>query len=42
MTVDAQKVFSCVYRMRERFGLTLVAQVLKGSTDKRILSLHLD
>ena len=42
VTVDAQKVFSCVYRMRERFGLTLVAQVLKGSTDKRILSLHLD
>ena len=42
VTIDAQKVFSCVYRMRERFGLTLVAQVLKGSTDKRILSLHLD
>ena len=42
MTGVAQKGFSCVYRMRERFGLTLVAQVLKGSTDKRILSLHLD
>ena len=42
MTIDAQKVFSCVYRMRERFGLTLVAQVLKGSSDKRVLALHLD
>ena len=28
--------------MRERFGLTLVAQVLKGSSDKRVLTLHLD
>ena len=42
VTIDAQKVFSCVYRMRERFGLTLVAQVLKGSSDKRVLALHLD
>ena len=42
VTIDAQKVFSCVYRMRERFGLTLVAQVLKGSSDKRVLTLHLD
>ena len=42
VTIDAQKVFSCVYRMRERFGLTLVAQVLEGSSDKRVLALHLD
>ncbi|MBE6072984.1 MAG: DNA helicase RecQ [Selenomonas ruminantium] len=40
ITLDAQKVFSCVYRMRERFGLTLVAQVLKGSNDKRVRELH--
>ena len=42
VTVDAQKVFSCVYRMHERFGLTLVAQVLKGSSDKRVKQLHFD
>ncbi|SFT90389.1 ATP-dependent DNA helicase RecQ [Selenomonas sp. GACV-9] len=42
VTIDAQKVFSCVYRMRERFGLTLVAQVLKGSSDKRVRELHFD
>ena len=42
VTVDAQKVFSCVYRMHERFGLTLVAQVLKGSRDKRVKQLHFD
>ena len=42
VTIDAQKVSSCVYRMRERFGLTLVAQVLKGASEKRVLALHLD
>jgi len=36
ITVEAQKIFSCVRRMHERFGLTLVAQVLKGSRNKRI------
>ena len=42
VTIDAQKVFSCVYRMHERFGLTLVAQVLKGSSDKRVKELKFD
>ena len=42
VTIDAQKVLSCVYRMRERFGLNLVAQVLKGSHDKRIRELHFE
>ena len=42
VTIDAQKCFSCVYRMRERYGITLVAQVLKGSSDQRVKSLHLD
>ena len=42
VTIDAQKVFSCIYRMRERFGLTLVAQVLKGSNDKRVKQFHFE
>ena len=42
VTVDAQKVFSCVYRMHERYGITLVAQVLKGSSEQRVKSLHFD
>lgn len=42
VTIDAQKVFSCVYRMHERFGLSLVAQVLKGSADKRVRQFHFD
>lgn len=42
VTLDAQKALSCVYRMRERFGLALVAEVLKGAKNKRILQLGFD
>lgn len=41
ITVDAQKVLSCVYRMHERFGSKMIAEVLKGSNNKRIKELHL-
>ena len=34
ITVDAQKIFSCIHRMRERFGVSTVASVLKGSRAK--------
>ena len=37
MTIDAQKVFSCIYRMHERFGLTIVAQVLQGSHAQNVM-----
>ncbi|MCM3408906.1 DNA helicase RecQ [Metabacillus litoralis] len=36
VTNEALMVFSCVKRMNEKFGKTLVAQVLKGSNNKRI------
>ena len=36
-TVDAQMIFSCVLRMREQFGISLVAEVLKGSKSKKVL-----
>ncbi|KAA0546728.1 DNA helicase RecQ [Bacillus sp. BGMRC 2118] len=39
ITKEAQIIFSCVKRMKERFGVTLVAQVLKGSKNKRIMEL---
>ena len=42
VTIEAQKVFSCVYRMRGRYGMTLTAQVLKGSAEQRVRTLHLD
>jgi len=39
ITIEAQKIFSCILRMREQYGMTLVASVLKGSKNKRILEL---
>jgi len=42
ITVEAQKIFSCIYRMRERFGIALVAEVLKGSRKAKIRELRFD
>lgn len=42
MTLEAQKIMSCIYRMKERYGLTLVIKVLRGSREKRILNLGLN
>ncbi|MBP2663507.1 MAG: recQ [Firmicutes bacterium] len=42
ITVDAQKVFSCIYRMKERFGITVIADVLKGSKNKKVQQLGFD
>ena len=36
ITIDAQKVLSCVYRMHERFGVKMIAEVLKGSKSAKI------
>lgn len=36
VTVEAQKIFSCVRRMKERFGMSLVAKVLKGSKSQKV------
>lgn len=36
ITIEAQQIFSCIHRMNQRFGMTLVAKVLKGSNDKRV------
>jgi ATP-dependent DNA helicase RecQ len=38
MTLEAQKIFSCIYRMDQRFGTTMVADVLKGSKNQKVLS----
>lgn len=42
ITLEAQQIFSCVRRMRERFGVTLVASVLKGSRNKKVLDFGFD
>lgn len=36
VTVDCQKVLSCVVRMGQKFGKTMVAQVLVGSKNQKI------
>lgn len=40
ITIEAQKILSCVIRMKERFGTKLIAEVLKGSKNKRVLSME--
>ena len=37
VTVDVQKVLSCVIRMGQRFGKTMIAQVLTGSRNKKMM-----
>ncbi|HZK43404.1 MAG TPA: DNA helicase RecQ [Syntrophomonadaceae bacterium] len=39
ITVEGQKIFSCILRMQEQYGAKLVAAVLKGSKQKRIYEL---
>jgi len=42
ITVDAQKIFSCIARMKQRFGGVMVSQVLRGSKDKKVLEFGFD
>jgi len=41
-TIDAQKVLSCIYRMKTKFGLTMLVDVLRGSKNKKVLQLNFD
>ncbi len=41
ITVLAQQILSCVVRLKERYGITTVASVLKGSQSKRMQELAL-
>ncbi|MCL6591618.1 MAG: DNA helicase RecQ [Firmicutes bacterium] len=42
ITTEAEKVFSCVIRMKERYGVAMIAEVLKGARTKKLLDLKLD
>ena len=42
ITADTQKILSCIKRMNERFGSSMVVDVLRGSKGSRILSLGFD
>lgn len=41
-TIDAQKVISCVARMKRNYGVTTIVDVLRGSKNKKILQLGLN
>lgn len=41
VTIEAQKILSCVHRMGERFGITMVIAVLRGQDTQRIRDLGL-
>ena len=38
-TLDAQKVISCIARMKRSFGTTMIIDVLRGSKNKKVLDL---
>ena len=42
ITADTQKILSCIKRMNERFGSSMVVDVLRGSKGSRIFSLGFD
>ncbi len=45
ITIDAQKIISCVYRVHQKgrdYGKSMIADILKGSKNEKLLSLGLD
>ena len=38
ITVESQKILSCVYRMNQSYGASIVAKVLKGSNSSKVKS----
>ena len=42
VTKDVQKVLSCVIRMGQRFGKSMIAQVLTGSRNKKVIEFGFD
>ncbi|MCL2487932.1 MAG: DNA helicase RecQ [Oscillospiraceae bacterium] len=42
VTVMAQKILSCVVRMRERYGINTIIETLRGSKSEKILNYGLD
>lgn len=36
-TIDAQKVISCIYRMKRPYGIGMIVDVLRGSKSKKII-----
>lgn len=42
ITVEAQKIFSCIVRMKQRFGVTMTAKVLRGARDQKVIQFGFD
>ena len=42
ITVDAQKILSCIRRTGERFGKKTICEILRGSKNEKIIRLGLD
>lgn len=42
ITIEAQKILSCIYRLEMRYGITMVINVLRGSKERRIIELGFD
>ena len=42
ITIDAQKILSCVARMNGRFGVNMIIDTLRGSKSERVLRLGLN
>lgn len=42
VTIDAQKIMSCIARTGQRYGKTVICDVLKGSKSERILKAELN
>ncbi len=42
ITIEAQKILSCIYRADERYGSTIIIQTLRGSRNRKILDYGMD
>lgn len=41
-TIEAQKVLSCIYRMKNKYGSGMLIDVLRGSKNKKVLQFKFD
>ncbi|AVK50791.1 ATP-dependent DNA helicase RecQ [Clostridium sp. MF28] len=39
-TIESQKVLSCIYRMKVKFGIGMLVDVLRGSKNKKVIQFH--
>ena len=42
ITLEAQKIISCVYRAKERYGKNIIVDILKGSKNKKVVENQLN